>query len=56
MDFLRLNLALAPRRIKEAAYKLWVRLQLEYAAPIWHSYQSAEDSNHVDLQAIEVQE
>ena len=34
LGFLRLNLALAPRHTKEAAYKTLVRPQLEYATPI----------------------
>ena len=38
MDFLRRNLALAPRHTKEVAYKTLVRPQLEYAAPIWNPY------------------
>ena len=38
MGFLRRNLALAPRHTKEVAYKTLVLPQLEYAAPIWHSY------------------
>ena len=38
MGFLRLSLALAPRHTKEVAYKLLVRPQLEYAAPIWNPY------------------
>lgn len=36
MGFLRRNLAFAPRQTKVAAYKTLVRLQLEYAAPVWH--------------------
>ena len=38
MDFLRRNLALAPRHTKEVAYKTLVRPQLEYATPIWNLY------------------
>ena len=61
LGFLRRNLALAPRHTKEVAYKILVRPQLEYAAPIWHPYnetetkkggESAEDSSQVDLQAM----
>ena len=36
MGFLRHNLALAPMHTKEVAYKILVRRQLEYVAPIWH--------------------
>ena len=36
VGFLGRNLALAPRNTKEVAYKILVRLQLEYAAPVWH--------------------
>ena len=35
LDFLRRNLAFAPRSTKEVAYKTLVRPKLEYAAPIW---------------------
>ena len=42
LDFLRRNLALAPRHTKEAVYKTLVRPQLEYAAPIWHSCNDSE--------------
>ena len=42
MGFLRRNLALAPRHTKEVAYKKLVHLQLEYAAPIWHSYHETQ--------------
>ena len=38
LGFLRRNLALAPRHTKEVAYKILVRPQLEYAAPISHPY------------------
>ena len=38
LDFLRHNLAFAPRHTKEVAYKTLVRPKLEYAAPIWHPY------------------
>ena len=61
LGFLRRNLALAPRHTKEVAYQTLVRPQLEYAAPIWHSYyetetkkggESAEDRSQVGLQAM----
>ena len=35
-------MALAPRHTKEEAYKTLVRPQLEYAAPIWHSYNETQ--------------
>ena len=38
LDFLRRNLALAPRSTKVVAYKTLVRTKLEYAAPIWSPY------------------
>ena len=38
--FLRRNLAIAPRRTKEVAYKTLVRPKLEYAAPIWSPSQN----------------
>ena len=54
LDFLRRNLARAPRHTKEVAYKTLVRPQLEYAAPIWHSDckggEGAEDCSQMDLQ------
>ena len=42
MGFLRRNLALAPRHTKEVAYKALVHLQIENAAPIWHSYHETQ--------------
>ena len=42
MGFLLRNLALAPRHTKEVAYKTLLRPQLEYAAPIWHSYHETQ--------------
>ena len=43
MGFLRRNLALTPNRnTKEVAYKTLVRPQLEYAAPVWHSYHETQ--------------
>ena len=39
MEFLRRNLALAPRHTKEVAYKT---PQLEYAAPILHPYHNTQ--------------
>ena len=38
MGFLWCNLVVAPQHSKEVAYKILVRPQLEYAAPIWHPY------------------
>ena len=38
LDFLRRNLAFAPRSTKEVAYKTLVHPKLEYAAPIWSPY------------------
>ena len=35
LGFLRSNLAFAPKRTKEVAYKTLVRPKLEYVAPIW---------------------
>ena len=35
LGFLRRNLAFAPRRSKEKAYKTLVWPKLEYAAPVW---------------------
>ena len=37
LDFLRRNLAFAPRSTKEVAHKTLVRPKLDYAAPIWSS-------------------
>ena len=45
LGFLWRNLALAPRQTKEVAYQTLVRPQLEYAAPIWHSYNETETKN-----------
>ena len=47
LGFLRRNLVLASRHTKEVAYKSLVRPQLEYAAPIWHSY------NDTDIDQVE---
>ena len=38
LGFLHRNLAFAPKRMKEDAYKTSVRPKLEYAAPIWSPY------------------
>ena len=38
LGFLRRNVAVAPKSIKEVAYKTLVRPKLEYAAPIWSPY------------------
>ena len=35
-------MALTPRHTKEVAYKTLARLQLEYAAPIWHPYNETQ--------------
>ena len=35
-------MALAPRHTKDVVYQTLVRLQLEYAAPIWHPYNETE--------------
>ena len=59
MAFLRRNLELTPRH--EAAYKVLLRPQLEYAAPIWNhklQIQQVEKMQrtavkYVDLQAME---
>ena len=37
--FLRRNLAFAPKRTKEVAYKTLFRPKLEYAAPIWSPFE-----------------
>ena len=42
MGFLWHNLAFAPRHTKEVAYKVLVRPQLEYAAPILHLYHATQ--------------
>ena len=42
MGFLRRTFALAPRHTKEDAYKTLVRLQLEYAEPVWHPYHETQ--------------
>ena len=42
LGFLQRNLAFAPRHTKEVAYKTLVRLELEYAAPIWHPYHETQ--------------
>ena len=38
LDFLRRNLALAPRETKDMAYKTLVRPKLECASPVWNPY------------------
>ena len=38
LEFLRQNLAFAPRQTKDAAYKYLVRPKLGYAAPSWHPH------------------
>ena len=47
MGFRRRNLALAPRHTKKVAYKILVRPQIEYAAPIWNSY------HNIQIQEVE---
>ena len=42
MGFLRVISAFAPRHTKEVAYKTLVPPQLEYAAPIWHTYHESQ--------------
>ena len=42
MGFLRYNVALAPRQTREVAFKTLVRIQLDYAAPIWHPYNKTQ--------------
>ena len=46
-DFLRCNLAFAPKLTKEVAYKTLIRPKLEYAAPIWHPYHETQ-TGHVE--------
>ena len=46
--FPRWNMTLAPRHTKEVAYKILVRPQLEYAAPIWHPYNETETKKKVE--------
>ena len=43
LDFLRRNLAFAPKSTKEVAYKTLVRPKLEYTAPIWSPYSKSSD-------------
>ena len=42
LDFLRRNLALAPRETKAMAYKTLVRPKLEYASPVWKPYSKSQ--------------